>query len=117
MLQNPNLYDPRRRPEKCLDRRNIVLAQMVKYGYLPESEAAEMQEKPIQLKFKIENHNTGLAPYFREAIKKQLLAIIAEINESRGDDEQLNLYTSGLKFIVRLILACNSTLKNPFANT
>ncbi|NBB27658.1 penicillin-binding protein 1A [Cellulophaga sp. BC115SP] len=97
MLQNPNLYDPRRRPEKCLDRRNIVLAQMVKYGYLPEAEAAEMQEKPIQLKFKIENHNTGLAPYFREAIKKQLLAIIAEINESRGDDEQLNLYTSGLK--------------------
>jgi penicillin-binding protein 1A len=70
---------------------------MVKYGYLPESEAQDLQNQAILLKFKVENHNTGLAPYFREAIKKQLLAIIEDLNQSRGDDEQLNLYTSGLK--------------------
>ncbi|WP_026996996.1 penicillin-binding protein 1A [Flectobacillus major] len=97
MLQNPNLYDPRRRPEKCLARRNTVLAQMVKYGYLPSDEALALQEKPIQLRFKVENHNTGSAPYFREAIKKQLQAIIADINSTRDEKEQLNLYTSGLK--------------------
>ncbi len=102
MLQNPDLYDPRRRPEKCIVRRNTVLMQMVKYSYLSANEAYTLQEQPLDLHFKVENHNTGLAPYFREAIKKQLQAIIKEINSTRSDDEQLNLYTSGLRIYTTL---------------
>ena len=97
MLQNPDLYDPRRRPEKCLIRRNVVLGQMYRYGFLPQSEALALMDKPLGLNYTLENHNTGDAPYFREAIKKQLQAILKDLNSTRGENDQLNLYTSGLK--------------------
>ena len=45
----------------------------------------------------MENQNTGAAPYFREAIRQQVLAAIKELNQDRPEDQQLNLYTSGLR--------------------
>jgi penicillin-binding protein 1A len=97
MLQNPSLYDPRRHPERCMVRRNVVLGQMNRYGYITREESLALQEKSLGLNFKVENQNTGDAPYFREAIKKQLQNIIADINSTRDDDDKLNLYTSGLR--------------------
>jgi penicillin-binding protein 1A len=97
MLQNPSLYDPRRHPERCLVRRNVVLSQMNHYGYISQEESLDLQSKTLGLNFKVENQNTGDAPYFRESIKKQLQAIIAEINTTRDEGDKLNLYTSGLK--------------------
>jgi len=97
MLQNPAMYDPRRHPERCLVRRNVVLGQMNKYEHLSEGEMISLQNEPLDLKFKVENQNTGQAPYFREAVKKQLQALLADINSTRDDDDQLNLYTSGLR--------------------
>lgn len=97
LLQNPSLYDPRLRPDKTLERRNVVLGQLAKYDYITEEEAEKLKENQLDLKFKVENHNTGTAPYFRELIRKQVLAIIKEINEDRPEDQQINLYTSGLR--------------------
>lgn len=97
LLQNPSLYDPRVRPEKTLNRRNVVLGQLAKYDYITEEDANELMENPLNLRFKVENQNTGDAPYFREAIRKEVLAAIKEINESRPEEQQLNLYTSGLR--------------------
>jgi len=97
LLQNPSLYDPRLRPEKTLARRNTVIGQLAKYDYITEDDASKMQESPLNLHFKVENQNTGTAPYFREAIRKEVLAALKEINESRPEEEQLNLYTSGLR--------------------
>lgn len=97
MLQNPSLYDPRRHPDRCLQRRNIVLSQMYRYGYISQEESISLQSKNLGLNFKVENQNTGDAPYFREALKKQLQNILAEINTTRDDNDKLNLYTSGLR--------------------
>lgn len=97
LLQNPSLYDPRVRPEKTLNRRNVVLSQLAKYEYITEEDANNFMTSPLNLHFKVENQNTGDAPYFREAIRKEVLAAIKEINESRPEDKQLNLYTSGLR--------------------
>lgn len=97
MLQNPSLYDPRRHPERCLTRRNIVLGQMYRYGYIDQAEAIELQGKTLGLNFKVENQNTGDAPYFREALKKQLQNALADINSTRDESDKLNLYTSGLR--------------------
>ncbi|MFY9159224.1 penicillin-binding protein 1A [Aquirufa ecclesiirivi] len=97
LLQNPSLYDPRIRPEKTLERRNVVLGQLAKYDYVLEDDARSMMVSPLNLKFKVENQNTGAAPYFRESIRKQILSVIKEINADRPEDQQINLYTSGLR--------------------
>lgn len=102
MLQNPSLYDPRRHPERCVERRNVVFSQMYKYGHLSQEDFVSLQEKPLGLNYRVENQNTGDAPYFREAIKKQLQGYIADINATRDEADQLNLYTSGLKIYVSI---------------
>jgi penicillin-binding protein 1A len=97
MLQNPSLYDPRRHPERCMQRRNVVLSQMNHYGYITQEESLDLQGKTLGLNFKVENQNTGEAPYFRESVKKQLQSMIAELNTTRDEGDKLNLYTSGLR--------------------
>ncbi len=97
LLQNPSLYDPRIRPERTLARRNTVLGQLAKYEYLTEEDAEKMKADPLNLHYKVENQNTGAAPYLRESIRKEILSILQEINKDRPEDQQLNLYTSGLR--------------------
>lgn len=97
LLQNPSLYDPRVRPERTLERRNVVLGQLAKYEFIPEEELPKLQDEPLNLHYRVENQNTGAAPYFREVIRQQVLKAIKELNQERPEDQQLNLYTSGLR--------------------
>lgn len=97
LLQNPSLYDPRIRPEKTLERRNVVLGQLAKYEFIPQEDLAKMQAEELNLHYRVENQNTGAAPYFREAIRQQVLSALKELNKDRPEDQQLNLYTSGLR--------------------
>jgi penicillin-binding protein 1A len=97
LLQNPSLYDPRVRPERTLERRNVVLGQLEKYEFITEEDLSKLQDEPLNLHYKVENQNTGAAPYFREAIRQQVLTAIKELNQDRPEDQQLNLYTSGLR--------------------
>lgn len=97
MLQNPSRYNPRFHPQSALTRRNTVLAQMVKYGYLAPSQFDVLSQKPVRLRYRVENHNVGLAPYLLAVIKDDLQKVIDEINKERSEDEQLDLYTSGLR--------------------
>ncbi|TAG97095.1 MAG: DNA polymerase III subunit alpha, partial [Sphingobacteriales bacterium] len=48
MLQNPSLYDPRRHPDRCLTRRNVVLGQMYQYGYISHEQSVELQSQPTK---------------------------------------------------------------------
>jgi penicillin-binding protein 1A len=97
LLQNPSLYDPRVRPERTLERRNVVLGQLAKYEFITEEDLPKLQAEELNLHYRVENQNTGAAPYFREAIRQQVLAAIKELNQDRPEDQQLNLYTSGLR--------------------
>ena len=69
MLKNSSAYNPRKYPDRMLRRRNIVLSQMAKYGYLHPESADSLKLLPIELDFNIEDHNTGLATYFREYLR------------------------------------------------
>ncbi|HOP58042.1 MAG TPA: transglycosylase domain-containing protein [Bacteroidales bacterium] len=73
MLKASTLYNPIRNPERMLDRRNIVLSQMAKYGYLPQPVADSLEALPIVTDFQIEDHNTGLATYLREYLRNIMM--------------------------------------------
>ncbi|WP_242926108.1 penicillin-binding protein 1A [Pontibacter vulgaris] len=89
LLKAPTYYSPRFNPENSKRRRNTVLAQMVKYDYLPEEEFNALKEKDIKLDYNVENQNIGMAPYFRTEAAKFLLKWARE----NGYD----LYSDGLK--------------------
>jgi penicillin-binding protein 1A len=75
LLKGPALYDPGgKHPERAAQRRNIVLSQMVKYGYISEQQADVARSEPVQLKETDEFSASGIATHFVEYIRKQLSA-------------------------------------------
>jgi penicillin-binding protein 1A len=100
MLKATSTYHPRLHPEKSLQRRNVVLGQMVKYGYLPAATADSLQALPLTLRYRYQTHNDGLAPYFREQLRLELVAWCA--SQQKPDGTPYNLYTDGLKIYTTL---------------
>ena len=74
MLKNPSLFNPVRRPELTLKRRNVVLHQMMKAKYLTKQTYDSLKEMPLQLEFQRADHLGGPAPYFREYLRLTLTA-------------------------------------------
>lgn len=73
MAKNPAYYNPIRRYDETLKRRNIVLSQMVKYGYLAKEVYDSLKILPIELDFQEESHISGLATYFREYLRTTMI--------------------------------------------
>ncbi len=73
MAKNPAYYNPIRRNDETLKRRNIVLSQMVKYGYLAKEVYDSLKILPIELDFQEESHISGLATYFREYLRTTMI--------------------------------------------
>ena len=73
LCKNPSLFNPVRYPERCKERRNVVLAQMVKAGYLSQAEGAEYGAQPIELHFHRADHKDGVAVYFREYLRQYMM--------------------------------------------
>src|SRR5690606_31162278 len=71
-------YNPRRYPEKSNARKNVVIQQMEKYGYLSEKEAGQAKADSITIDYQNYAPNEGLAPYFRAQIKKQLDSLLRQ---------------------------------------
>lgn len=74
MVKNPNIYNPKKHPEKALQRRNVVLDQMYKAGKISIKERDSVSRLPIELNFQRVNHKEGMAPYFREEVRRYLTA-------------------------------------------
>jgi len=74
MAKNSSLYNPVRRPELVIKRRNVVLAQMEKYGYISNAVCKAAQAKPLELDYHKVDFKTGLAPYFREYLRATMNA-------------------------------------------
>jgi penicillin-binding protein 1A len=90
VLKAPTLYSPVYNPKRAILRRNTVIEQMEKYGYLTETEAESLKLKTVDIgQYKVENHNEGYGTYFRAELKKDLLKFCKE----KGYD----LYADGLK--------------------
>ncbi|NYJ26468.1 MULTISPECIES: penicillin-binding protein 1A [unclassified Allomuricauda] len=95
MLKNSSLYNPIRREELVLNRRNTVLGQMAKYGYISEKEKDSLQSLEMKINFNPESHREGLATYFRMYMQRFLNQWVEE--NPKPDGEKYNIYLDGLK--------------------
>lgn len=95
MFKNSSLYNPRRNAEGTINRRNVVLSQMHKYGYISEQFKDSLQKRPLNLEYTPQSHKTGLATYFRAYIKSELKNWIK--NNPKIDGTKYDLYRDGLK--------------------
>ena len=88
MCKNPRLYNPILYPDRSLERRNVVLDQMYKAGYLSLAERDSLQALPIETHFTRISHEAGIAPYFREHIRQMMTAREPDRKNYRGWQRQ-----------------------------
>lgn len=90
MCKNSSLYNPRRqaRLELTRERRNVVLMQMAKAGYITEAEKDSLSLLPLVLNYKSVSHNSGIAPYFREYLRTYMTAKKPVRSNYRGWQQQ-----------------------------
>jgi len=72
MAKNPSFYNPLRRPDTTLHRRNVVLKQMLKYDYINQENYDSLKMLPLGLDYQKVDHKLGEATYFREFIRVTL---------------------------------------------
>lgn len=99
MLKNSSLYNPIRREELTLNRRNTVLGQMAKYDYITAAEKDSLQALKMDINFSPESHREGLATYFRMYLQRFLNQWIDENPKPavEGERDRWNIYLDGLK--------------------
>ncbi len=74
MVNKPTRYNPAINPDKALLRRNFVIGQMEKAGYITKASRDSIRAIPITLNYEIQDHNSGHAPYFRDMIRRVMTA-------------------------------------------
>ena len=74
MCKNPSLYNPIRHQERALNRRNTVLNQMEKYGFITEAECDSLKQLPMDIDYHSVDHKEGTAQYLREYLRQILTA-------------------------------------------
>lgn len=102
MAKNPALFDPLRRPDTTIHRRNVVMNQMVKYGYLSKEKYDSLKTLPLGLVFRPEDHNDGPAPYFREYLREYFLKKWCENHINPETNKPYNIYKDGLRIYTTL---------------
>lgn len=74
LCKNPSYFNPVRFPERSKDRRNVVLGQMLKAGYITKEVHDSCVQQPLELCFHVNDHKDGIATYFRDFLRRYLLA-------------------------------------------
>jgi penicillin-binding protein 1A len=95
LFKAPSYYSPVFNPENSLRRRNTVLDQMRKYDFISATQYDSISKMPIELIYNVENHNRGLATYFREVVKADLLKWTRE--NLKSDGTSYDLFGDGLR--------------------
>lgn len=73
MLKAPTRYSPVLNPDNAIKRRNVVMKQMLNYGFITKDQYSELKELPLDMsRFRVQDHNVGEATYFREFLKMML---------------------------------------------
>ncbi|WP_449413733.1 transglycosylase domain-containing protein [Pandoraea soli] len=88
MLKGNSYYNPVINPERALQRRNTVLAQMVKFGGLDASKLPALQKRPLRINFERQTEEPGPAPHFAQQLRKWLIGW--------ADRHDYNIYSDGL---------------------
>ncbi len=89
MVNKPTRYNPVLNPDLSLSRRNFVIGQMAKNGYLTDAQRDSLQALPISLNYQVQDHNAGLAPYFRDMLRRDMSASAPK----RGDYQFVEEYS------------------------
>ncbi|MBD0823415.1 penicillin-binding protein 1A [Aestuariibaculum marinum] len=95
MFKNSSLYNPRKREELTRKRRNTVLSQMAKYGYITDVVKDSLQKTDLDIKYTPQSHRDGIATYFRGYLDTFMKDWIK--NNPKPDGTKWNLYNDGLK--------------------
>jgi len=88
MLKGTKYYNPVQHPERAHKRRNVVLAQMVKHGVLPQAQLQALRAQPLQVRFNRQAEPLGAAPHFASMVRKWLL--------DWADEHDYDVYADGL---------------------
>ncbi|MCU0444306.1 MAG: transglycosylase domain-containing protein [Microscillaceae bacterium] len=94
LLKAPSYYSPISNPKNSKNRRNTVMEQMQKYNFLSASECENLKRTPIELHYGVEDHISGMAPYFRVELQKFLL--------KWAQENKRDLYKDGLRIYTTL---------------
>lgn len=99
MFKNSSLYNPRphRNPEGTQNRRNVVLSQMEKYGYITQAVKDSVQKMPLSLNYSPESHREGIATYFREYLRGFMKEWTEDKANRKPDGTKYNINSDGLK--------------------
>jgi len=108
MAKNPSLFNPKRFPENALKRREVVMSQMKKAGYIDQVQYDSLRVNPIKLDYKVVDHKEGIAPYFRETLRLKLQKLLAKKDDkgnylyAKKDGTPYNIYKDGLNIYTTL---------------
>jgi len=130
LCKNPSYFNPVRFPERCSERRNVVLGQMLKANYISESQYRVACGELLSLNFHRVDHKDGMATYFREFLRRYMMADEPQLSEypewnrvqyvvdstawvndplygwcnknKKKDGSNYNVYTDGLKIFTTL---------------
>ena len=102
MAKNPTIYNPVRKPENTLKRREVVLSQMMRNDKISQAEYDSLRILPLGLDFKPETHTSGLAPYFREYVRLEAKKILKENACMNEYEKPIDIYRDGVKIFTSL---------------
>jgi len=90
LVRGPSYYDPRRYPDRALQRRNLVLDEMEAEGYITAKQALEAKEKSLSV-IANTHRSTNRYPGFLDLVKRQLRQ---EYHEEDLTSEGLRIFTT-----------------------
>ena len=99
MFKNSSFYNPRahRNPIGTRNRRNVVLAQMHKYGFISKEVMDSLQKTELDLSYTPESHDKGIATYFREYLRSFMKEWVNQEKNKKPDGSKYNINSDGLK--------------------
>lgn len=74
LCKNPSLFNPLRYPQRCRQRRNVVLMQMKKCGYITHEEYNELIQRPLDIAYTRYKPVDGSADYFQAFLHQYMMA-------------------------------------------
>ena len=95
MLKNSSLFNPIRRPARVEQRRNVVLQQMKRNGFISEGEQDSLKLMPLEIDFTPDSHREGLATYFRAYLQKFMRTWTKE--NPKADGTNYDIFRDGLR--------------------
>jgi penicillin-binding protein 1A len=102
MLKGNSIYNPRTHPVQAFNRKNVVIGQMERNGYISAADAVNFKKMPIPMRYKKADENSGYAPYFREAVlKDEVRDALKDFTKPDGDP--YDIYKDGLKIYTTII--------------